>query len=333
MHLVFLNSLERKTGMDSTITAQVSICENQGIWNIYWNEPDATGTLQQDVWYEGAHWDEMISAFRYRLAEKMSLGFIPVIDGGMQGVPSVNGQGKSRMAQILYYYSEQHSNEALYDELREWRRVQAGKEGKAPYLIASNRALKLLAAFVPWYKEELQQLPGFGAAKTGAYAEGIVAITVKHERNGDFPLNWVEEGVDSEAFNGWFHKQHELKLKNDFDKKVEKRKLLEGIQRGETLDALEDQLSVPRRELIALIEELDKEGIPVDGLVNNELAAVPEQELTQAVLAFAQEGHRYLKPVLQHIYTPQELEDKDVNRIYEWLRLLRIRIRRETAAA
>ncbi|MFD2613686.1 HRDC domain-containing protein [Paenibacillus gansuensis] len=333
MHLVFLNSMERKTEGEKGSSAQVSICESQGLWQVLWNEPDAGGTIHQDVWYEGAHWDEMLAAFRYRLAEKMSGGFLPVIDATVHSGGQSVGNGRSRFTQMLYYYSEFHASEELFNELREWRRVQAGKEGKAPYIIASNRALKLLSAFVPWTKEELLMLPGFGTAKVEAYLEAIRQITVKHERSGDFPLGWVESQVDASDFSAWFHKQNEMKLKNEFDKKVEKRKLLEGIARGETLETLSEQLSVPRRDLITWIEELDKDGVSVDALVTAELAGVPDEEQTLAVQAFEKEGDRYLKPVLQHMYTPDQLGEKDVTRLYEWLRLLRIRIRKERAAA
>src|SRR5690554_1943081 len=81
MNLVFMNSLEKKTEDDRVKTAQVLIQENQGVWHVLWNEPNNSGKESQNQWFEGASWDEMLTVFRYKLAEKMSEGYTPLLGG------------------------------------------------------------------------------------------------------------------------------------------------------------------------------------------------------------------------------------------------------------
>ena len=79
--------------------------------------------------------------------------------------------GKAKMTQMLTYYCEEHPNEEMYETLRTWRREQAARERKAPYILATNRVLRMISVFLPQSKEELQQIPGFGEQKTNMYAE------------------------------------------------------------------------------------------------------------------------------------------------------------------
>lgn len=327
MNLVFLNSLEKKVEEHRVVTAQVSICEEQGTWHVFWNEPNAQGKLQQDEWYMGTQWDEMLNMFRYRLAEKLSSGYSPIIDGNIS--PGASLQSKNKLTQMLYYYSEQHPNEALYEELRRWRREQAMKEGKAPYIIASNRILRLISCFIPQKAEELLLLPGLGSAKALAYGEAIVAITDQHEQLNSFPLDWVVDYINQQEFTQWTYKQYEIKLKLEMDKNAQKRKLLEGIERGESLNGLEELLSMSRRDLLLWLEDIDKEGYDVERLVEAELAQLSEEQRIKAWQAFELEGDRYLKPVVKHLYTEEELKTQDLNYIYEWVRLIRIQYRRD----
>ncbi|MNR66515.1 hypothetical protein D3C85_1900370 [compost metagenome] len=60
-----------------------------------------------------------------------------------------------------------------------------------------------------------------------------------------------------------------------------------------------------------------------------ELASIPEEEQIKAWNAYESEGDRYLKPVLKSLIGTEELKGKELDRAYEWLRLLRLRFRRE----
>ena len=78
------------------------------------------------------------------------------------------------MTQMLTYYCEENPSEEVYETLRAWRREQAARERKAPYILATNRVLRMISVFLPQSKEELQQIPGFGEQKTAMYADRLL---------------------------------------------------------------------------------------------------------------------------------------------------------------
>lgn len=332
MNLVFMNSLEKKTGEDRVTTAKVSICEHNGTWQVFWAEPNDSGEQEQTMWFEGTAWNEMLKVFRVNVLQKMAEGYAPLLDNVTGDIQSING--KAELIQKLYYYSELHKNEPVFEELRAWRRSQAGKEGKAPYIIATNRLLQVIASFLPQTPEELLQIPGFGQYKLNLYGSGILAITTKMSRDWSFPLNWVADKIDYVQYKLWVHHQQQAYEQREAERKNRKLAVLEAALRGDDLAALE-AASVPRREAVALLEELDQDGYDVDKIIDAELGRIADNEREKAVSAFKELGDRYLKPVLKAVYGEDTLKEQDADRAYEWLRLLRIRLRKEkgTSAA
>jgi hypothetical protein len=80
------------------------------------------------------------------------------------------------------------------------------------------------------------------------------------------------------------------------------------------------------------VEELAKEGYDVDAIIDVELGGVDQEEQLQVEQLFKQLGDRYLKPVLFKLYDEQQLKEKDVNKTYEWMRLLRLKHRKQTVS-
>lgn len=326
MNLVFMNSLERKAGEDCVLTAQVLIQENQGVWQVLWNEANDEGKQVQDHWFEGGSWDEMLAIFRYRLAEKMAEGYTPLLNGLFE---STEGESnRSKLTQMLNYYSEINEEEEMFQKLRKWRSEQSAKEGNAPYLLATNRVLRMISTFLPYSREELLQIPGFGEKKAEIYSQDIIAITQTMKRTHTFPLDWVFEQIDHQLFKQWTFKQKELKYKQELEKQENKKKLLQGIHNGTSCDELVSELQVTRRDLVLSIEQLDQEGYDLDSFLNRELKAVSAEDKKMAWNAFEEKGDRYLKPILQKMYNEEEMKGKNLDSIYEWLRLLRIQFRK-----
>ncbi|MBD0380120.1 HRDC domain-containing protein [Paenibacillus sedimenti] len=326
MNVVFLNTLEKEAGDSRVTSAQVSIGEAQGIWHVYWSEPDTGGRMAQDQWYQGVSWDEMLGAFRQGLRDKMRTGFRPLVSTDLE---LAQRSGKAKLTQMLTFYSEENPNEEMFESLRAWRREQAAREGKAPYILATNRVLRMISVFLPQNSDELLQIPGFGEQKTSMYAADLLKLTAEHQRSHGFPLDWVANSVDTSKFEAWLIAQKEQKLRTELDREVSKRKLLEIVTSGGNLADLQKALSMPRRELLMWVEELEREGYDMDSLVEAELGSVSEEDQIKAWSAFEAEGDRYLKPVLQRIASAEELKGKELDRAYEWLRLLRLRFRRE----
>lgn len=327
MNLIFLNSMEKRVAEDRVVMAQVSICEEHGMWHVLWNEPSATDRSGRTSWYEGRSWNEMLAAFRARLRDKVAEGFVPLVDGGAES--SRGGSQRSRQVMLLHYYGELHQVPEAFEQLRLWRRELAVKDGKTPYFIASNRVLRMIAAFLPHTVDELVQIPGLGDNRARRYEEAILSITKQYPRETAFPLDWVGGRIESEAFEMWLAEEAQRKERQETDRRQNKRKLLEAIAEGSDLASLHKLLAVKRSEVIESVEELVREGYDVDKLIEAELRAVDPELLRQADALFGELGDRYLKPVLHKLFTDDELAKQDVNRVYEWLRLYRLKYRRK----
>lgn len=327
MKLLFLHSLEKKVEEDRIRYAQASIGESQGRWVAGWQETKEDGRLSNETWFEGNVWEEMMVSFREQLLVKQSGGFKPIFDMGWLAETG-SFDSKSAKIQLLHYYSETNTNDELYEELRQWRLKQANVEGRSPFLVATNRLLRMICTFLPQTEEELIQLPGLGTNKAALYGAELLQYTQKVERTTSFPLHWVQEQVDPVQFGAWQQQEKERKRQAEHNKRETKRKLLEAITSGESLEEVREQLQLQRRDLMIWIEELDREGYDLEQYIEKGLQNVPQEEQNIAWAAFELQGDRYLKPILQTLYKQEELEGKDMDQIYEWLRLLRMKYRR-----
>ncbi|GIP24141.1 HRDC domain-containing protein [Paenibacillus sp. J22TS3] len=329
MQIVFLNSMEKREGGELIQGAQVWIGEEQGVWRMGWNElsSDEAGEI---LWYEGESWSEMLHVYRHRLSVKLGEGFRPVIDGIFH--EKEDGKGKSALAQKLVFYSELHPNEALFLELSAWRRRRAAAERKAPYLIASNRLLRLISVFQPRTREELMQLPGMGEAKSAEYGPELLELTQQGERLYSFPLGWVEGTLDEEEFRSWLYKQKEVKYRVEMERYGLRRVLLESMAEGHGIEEMSRRSGLDRRETVELLEELEKDGYDLDALLMNELHELPEAEQAAIWQAYEELGDTFLKPVLQRVYGTDLPPESNVEKKYEQLRLIRIRFRRHCSS-
>lgn len=330
MNWVFMNSLQKRTEDDRVAQAQVTIGEDAGVWHVYWNEPGPDGDVVETCWFEGAGWNEMLTAFRGQLLLKMAEGYAPLLDNVAGDVQSVTG--RAEWVQKLQYYGETHKNDAVFEALREWRRKQAGKEGKAAYMIGTNRLLAMLSAFLPQNEDELQQIPGFGPFKAKLYGKELLAVTGSVQRGTSFPLDWVTEKIDYAQYKLWLHQQQEQYLEREKQRKAQRSAVLEAAMNGTDLETLKTKASLHRRDALAMLEELDKEGYDVEPVIATETKELSAEEQARVMTLFGQAGDRYLKPVWQKLNESEPWKSAGTDRAYEWLRLLRIRYRREKEA-
>lgn len=324
MNLVFVNSFEKRKEEGLVLQAQVSIAERRGLWQVVWSGPTDEGETREEVWYEGGKWQDMLTAFRLNLAEKAADGYLPLIDGHAEEAWAT---GKGGFSKMLQYYGERHADEKLYEALRKWRKERAAKEKKPSYLYATNRALQMIACYVPQTMEELAQIPGFGEQKRTLYGKELLAIAKQHERQTSFPLDWVPARVDMHDFRLWLHQQRENRTRNLLEKKEAKRRLLALIGEEKPLAEIAKALDLSRRETLLLAEELEAEGYVFEQWLNASLQDMPALEREKAWKTMQAEGDRYLKPVLQKTYSEEELANRDLEQVYEWLRLMRLLMR------
>lgn len=330
MQIVFMNRLSRMSGIDQEVYAQLWIGEEEGIWNLGWREFSEHGDSPDSIWYEGSSWNEMLCVYRHELAVKMGEGYRPLIEGVFHEEESLTNRNQEQLK--LQYYSEQYGNEAVYEELCAWRRGKASSERKAPYILASNRLLRLLSAFLPHTTEELLQIPGVGEAKATQFGMDWLAILSAAPRERNFPLNWVHEVIQEDLFSSWLYKQKEIKYKKQLERLRLHRLLLQGIESGLGLEQLKGETQVGRRELLEAVEELEKDGYSVDKLIRLELEAMPQPEQDAVWKAYEELGDVFLKPVLYKVYGENFTAAEGLDGYYERLRLIRIRFRREQTA-
>ncbi|MDB4867360.1 MAG: hypothetical protein JWR03_1693 [Cohnella sp.] len=330
MQIVFLNRLDRVDARGED-RGQVFIGEQQGTWTAGWRTSDAQSGAEEEIWYEGISWEELLAAFRHGAAGKMREGFRPMIDG-MLDEPV--WERKPQQAVMLQCYADlQEADPDLVNRLRLWRRAKASEEGRSAYLVATNRELQLLAVFRPATPEELGHIPGFAKLKTERYGSDLSEMFKGMPREHAFPLDWVSQAVDPERFAEWTFRQKEQKYGKTLASVRDKRSLLNAIREGQSLADMESLLQCSRRQLVERIERLDEEGYDVLPIIDRELTAVTAEEWTQASEAMVELGDRYLKPLLLKLYGEATGGDQEVERQYERLRMMRIRFRRERQTA
>ena len=329
MQVVFLNTFE-KIGQDGYMEqAQLSICEQNGVWSVIWTAGEGKKSDQQLLWFEGGSWEEMMTAFRHGIAVQMGDGYAPIIKDMLDERRTSEGMGS--LFSMVQCYGEMNTNSELFEVLREWRRTKAITDKKSAYLVATNRMLWMISAFVPQQLEELLLIPGWGETKQASYAEEVLAITRAFERTTSFPLDWVAETLDPKVYTKWLYKLKENKYKSQMDKQQEKRQLLSAISEGISLDEMQTKLELPRCDLMEKIEKLETEGYDIEPLIERELEKMPESEQQLVWDALLSVGDRYLKPVLFKVYREEAVQGKPLDLLYDRLRLIRLRYRRTKA--
>ncbi|MFC5701200.1 HRDC domain-containing protein [Cohnella faecalis] len=325
MNIVFLNRLERVEGKTEE-RGQVYIGEDQGNWTAGWQPFDQQPDATEETWYEGVSWEELLASFRHGVAGKMVAGYRPLLDGMLEEKPFWE---KPTLPQLLQCYADAQPESALAVKLKHWRKTKSQEEGRSAYLVATNKEIQLLAVFIPQTLDELGQIPGFGKIKIEKYGKQLIGMLLDESRPHSFPLQWVERAVEPETFRVWLFRLREDKYGRALVTVREKKALLSAIRDGQTLAELEKLLECSRRKLVERLEKLDEEGYDVTPIIDKELGEVPYDEWTQVQGAISKLGDRYLKPILREVYGEPAAGDQEVERRYEKLRMMRIRLRRE----
>lgn len=70
-------------------------------------------------------------------------------------------------------------DEALYNQLKQWRQLRADQDHVPPYVIAHNTSLSAIASRKPQNHEQLRAIPGFGVKKVDNYGDEILRLLEK----------------------------------------------------------------------------------------------------------------------------------------------------------
>ncbi len=74
---------------------------------------------------------------------------------------------------------------ALFEQLRTWRREEAGRQGKAAFHVFPDATLQRIAAARPQTEEELLAVKGVGPKKLASFGQGVLGVTRDKSEGGD----------------------------------------------------------------------------------------------------------------------------------------------------
>ena len=74
---------------------------------------------------------------------------------------------------------------ALFEQLRTWRREEAGRQGKAAFHVFPDATLQRIAAARPQTEEELLAVKGVGPKKLASFGPGVLGVTRDRPEGGD----------------------------------------------------------------------------------------------------------------------------------------------------
>jgi DNA helicase-2/ATP-dependent DNA helicase PcrA len=73
-------------------------------------------------------------------------------------------------------------DEALFEQLRAWRKDQATQQGKPAYVIFTDATLQAIAAMKPTTRSAFEQVPGIGPSKVEQYADDVLELVASKSR-------------------------------------------------------------------------------------------------------------------------------------------------------
>lgn len=329
MNTILSNRLKKKTPGCYALYAQVQIFEHQNHWRVAWTEADGTPDEQKHIWYDGDDWGEMLRQFRMQLRLRVQEGYVPIIP--MSTWPQRESSSKKHdHLSKLTYYAHLHPNDTALEAVRTWRKEQAFAEHKRLYFILTDRIMRLVSTFLPHSEQELLQIPGIGVQKVRQYGESLLHITTLFPRQTIFPLDWVHHTIDDTAFQQWKKTQQQLITDRETMAQQQRTQILTALKNGVGLD-VHRELSMARRDVLALLEQMHHEGYALHALIAAELKTLPLDEHARVLALFAQEGDRYLKRILEKLSPSSLWREMHPDLAYERLRLLRMSYRNKAS--
>jgi hypothetical protein len=327
---IFTVAMMEQNG-DQTV-GWIGVHRSDGEWCVSWYEAN-----QADE--EAAAREEGVFIYRgeaLRQAKESCLEYIRNKEnqGYRLAFPIRIGEGNQRAGSSLTefdYYSEIHYDNECYEQLRQWRFKTAQDKKVSPFIVATNRLLKQLSTFLPHNEQEAVQLHGFSTNKWNQYGSDIVEIISKYDRLHAFPLDWVHHQVVIDDFENWKEEQTLAKQQKNKDFqdqwKREKTALLEGIQKGLSLEQVSGNSNQPISTVLKRMERLQEEGYEVLPWLEKEVETIAD--LSNLIAAAQELGTTYAKPVFLRLYenspnNEARLKYDQIRTVFTYLKAIKI---------
>jgi len=323
MKLMYLETFRQveQVSQVAALEAQLLISEEDNGWQLMWTNIDERSSEQVEVWYEGESWTALQEHFFVHLYVKLEQGFAPLY--------ALHQHGEERELNskndILQYYSEEHYDQILFEQLREWRKKESLKRKVPLYVIATNMMLKQLSTFIPYTNEELASITGLGAQRIQEYGTAILELTNAIPRTTCFPLSWVTEQCDELAYRRW-------KLMNSLSRQRIKGtrqalniKLIEMVNANVRLVDISDQLRLSTYQVLRMLEQSIGQG-EVEGMIawiQAEKEGIPDEQYDIICGVYEKSDTSYLKPIMEEVKSLIDSSIKE-EQIYDRLHILKL---------
>lgn len=188
---------------------------------------------------------------------------------------------------------------ALFERLRDERKVIADAAGLPPYMIFADRSLQEMATYLPHTAASFGQMHGVGRAKVERYSERFLTLirTYCHDKGlAERPKGATPAPRLSIA-----------RARSD--------EVGELFAAGRSLAEIAQHFQVKRQTVIANLAKYAEEGNPVDAARLQAESTVTAEQQQAALTTFAELGDQYLKPIFDAL--AQQVD-------YEELHLLRL---------
>ena len=319
MQFVHVQSYSITDSVQNMIIGQTYIQEDCGKFELFWAEQRNESEQHVESWYIGDSWSNLEAIYRKRIYDKLLIGFTPDYTIQLYDWLDTNVEH----IHLLDYYSEQHYNEQLYEQLVEWRKKTAKEAKLSTFYIATNKVLRYISTFIPHTVEELANIHGIGKNKIEKYGEDWLSITLQFERSTSFPLNWVNSKKAEREYIRWkMMRSLEINLAEQAQMRLEE-DIIHQIKQGTELEQLCEYFQMSSYRIMTLLERLrygQREWI-VNWAIEQR-KRIPIQLLEQIEKAIAEHGAKYLKPIKMCLSYNEDLYEDE--QIYLWIRLTRL---------
>jgi ATP-dependent DNA helicase RecQ len=136
------------------------------------------------------------------------------------------------------------SDEKLYSNLRDLRKVIAVKEKKIEYSIIHQNSLKEISGRYPMSLEELSDISGIGPKKVEAYGESIITIVKKYVEENNIKINWKNRGRLELIIDGEERKNEEI--------------VIDMLDEGYKIDEVSDKTEISISTILGYVTEYIK---------------------------------------------------------------------------
>lgn len=289
------------------IAGWIGVSEEEGEWKTGWydrdpsnlNDPIPMG--EGEVFYTGDSVGRAKEACLTLIHLKESSGLR--LSFPIKLFKNESASGPSALT-VLDFFSDVHCHPDCYEDLRKWRYQTAQERKIAPFIVATNRLLKQIAAFIPYNENEAMQLNGMGKNRWQLYGKDIIEITKKYDRNHSFPLNWVKESIAIDDYEIWREDQIRAKETRQLEMQEQaaqqQKIILKAMGEGNSLIAISEQINQSVPNVLKQIEKLREEGYDVLAWLEKEVQLV--DNLSEIITAATELGTSYAKPVFQRLY-------------------------------